>query len=109
MTTGTSMKSTRYRHGLLCESDGLVTVDRNIISTTNRCVALFIPHMKSIKSTVTDLINALSGNSSVNTVQHATIEEAVFSMSSGPSSGGTTGLCNLFLNNGPVNTLPPKR
>jgi hypothetical protein len=26
-----------------------------------------------------DLINALPGNSSVNTVQHATIEEAVFS------------------------------
>jgi hypothetical protein len=29
---------------------------------------------------VTDLINALPGNSSVNTVQHATIEEAVFSV-----------------------------
>jgi hypothetical protein len=28
---------------------------------------------------VTDLINALPGNSSVNTVQHAIIEEAVFS------------------------------
>jgi hypothetical protein len=28
---------------------------------------------------VTDLINALPGNSSVNTVQHATTEEAVFS------------------------------
>jgi hypothetical protein len=27
----------------------------------------------------TDLINGLPGNSSVNTVQHATIEEAVFS------------------------------
>jgi hypothetical protein len=27
-----------------------------------------------------DLINALPGNSSVNTVQHATIEEAVFSV-----------------------------
>jgi hypothetical protein len=27
---------------------------------------------------VTDLMNALPGNSSVNTVQHATIEEAVF-------------------------------
>jgi hypothetical protein len=27
---------------------------------------------------VTDLVNALPGNSSVNTVQHATIEEAVF-------------------------------
>jgi hypothetical protein len=29
---------------------------------------------------VNDLINALPGNSSVNTVQHATIEEAVFSV-----------------------------
>jgi hypothetical protein len=31
-------------------------------------------------NTVTDLIKALPGNSSVNTVQHATIEEAVFSV-----------------------------
>jgi hypothetical protein len=31
-------------------------------------------------NTVTDLINALPGNSFVNTVQHATIEEAVFSV-----------------------------
>jgi hypothetical protein len=31
---------------------------------------------------VTDLMNALPGNSSVNTVQQATIDEAVFSMSS---------------------------
>jgi hypothetical protein len=29
---------------------------------------------------VTDLINALPGNSYVNMVQHATIEEAVFSV-----------------------------
>jgi hypothetical protein len=29
---------------------------------------------------VTDLINVLPGNSSVNTVQHATIEEALFSV-----------------------------
>jgi hypothetical protein len=28
--------------------------------------------------TVTDLINALPGNSSVNMVQHATVDEAVF-------------------------------
>jgi hypothetical protein len=33
---------------------------------------------------LTDLINALPGNSSVNTVKHATIGEAVFSMSSAP-------------------------
>jgi hypothetical protein len=31
-----------------------------------------------------NLIRALPGNSSVNTVQHATIDEAVFSMSSAP-------------------------
>jgi hypothetical protein len=34
------------------------------------------------------LFNVLPGNSSVNTVQHATIDEAVFSMSSAQSSGG---------------------
>jgi hypothetical protein len=33
-----------------------------------------------IKYIVTDLINALPGNSSVNTAQHARIEEAVFSV-----------------------------
>jgi hypothetical protein len=32
----------------------------------------------------TDLINAFSGNGSVNTVQQATIDEAVFSLSSAP-------------------------
>jgi hypothetical protein len=30
-------------------------------------------------------------------------------MSFTPSSGGTTELCNPFLNSGSVNTLPPKR
>jgi hypothetical protein len=35
---------------------------------------------------VTDLINALPGNSSVNTVKHATIDEDVFSMLSAPRS-----------------------
>jgi hypothetical protein len=29
---------------------------------------------------ITDLINALPGNSSVNTIHHATMEKAVFSM-----------------------------
>jgi hypothetical protein len=53
---------------------------------------------------VTDLINALPGNSALNTAQHAAIDEAVFSMSSAPSSGGTTGLCNPFLSNGSANT-----
>jgi hypothetical protein len=34
--------------------------------------------------TVTNLMNALPGNSSVNTVQHATVDEAVLSTSSAP-------------------------
>jgi hypothetical protein len=55
---------------------------------------------------VTDVINALPGNSSLNTVRHAKIDEAVFFMSLAPSSGGSTGLCNPFLSNGSVNTLP---
>jgi hypothetical protein len=35
---------------------------------------------KKSESIVTDLINPLPGNSSVNTVQHASIEEAMFSI-----------------------------
>jgi hypothetical protein len=38
-------------------------------------------HLNSDDCFVTDLINALPGNSSVNTVQHATTQEAVFSVS----------------------------
>jgi hypothetical protein len=60
---------------------------------------------ENIIDNVTDSIKALPGNSSVNTVQHATINEAVFSMSSSPSSGGTTGLSNPFLSNDSLNTL----
>jgi hypothetical protein len=45
----------------------------------------------------------LPGNTSVNTVQHTTIDEAVFSMSSVLSNDGTTGLYNLLLGNGSVN------
>jgi hypothetical protein len=37
---------------------------------------------------VTDLIKALPGNSSVNKVQHATIEEAAFSVSAVTSRSG---------------------
>jgi hypothetical protein len=37
---------------------------------------------------VTDLINALPGNSTVNTVQHTTIEEAVFTVSDVTSRSG---------------------
>jgi hypothetical protein len=33
---------------------------------------------------VMDLINALPGNSSINTVRHTTLDEAVFSMSPAP-------------------------
>jgi hypothetical protein len=51
----------------------------------------------------------LPGNSSVNTVEHATIDEAMFSMSSAPSSGGTTGLRNPFLNNDSANKLPHRQ
>jgi hypothetical protein len=58
---------------------------------------------------VTDLIKALPGNSSVNMVQHVTIDESVFSMSAAPSSCGTTGLCNPFLSNDFVDTLPRKQ
>jgi hypothetical protein len=42
----------------------------------------------------------------VNNVQHATIDGSVFSMSSAPSSGGTTGLCNPLIGNDSVNTFP---
>jgi hypothetical protein len=59
-------------------------------------------------NTLTDLMNALPGNSSVNTVLHATIDDAVFSMSPAPSSGVTKGLYNPFLSNGLVKTLPRK-
>jgi hypothetical protein len=48
-----------------------------------------LPFWASFIHIVMDLINVLPGNSSVNTVQHATINEGVFSMSSTPSSGGT--------------------
>jgi hypothetical protein len=69
---------------------------------------LYIQHRQicSQINVVTDLINTLPGNSSVNVVQHATIDEVVFSMSSTLSSGGITGLCNPFLSNGSVNTFP---
>jgi hypothetical protein len=45
---------------------------------------------------VTDVINALPGNSSASKVQHAAIDYAVFSMSSALSSGGTTGYATRF-------------
>jgi hypothetical protein len=60
-------------------------------------------------SAVMDLMNALSGKSSVNTVQHAIIDEVLFSMSYATSRGGKTELCNPFLSNGSVNTLPRRQ
>jgi hypothetical protein len=51
----------------------------------------------------------VAGNNSVNTVQHAKIDEAVFSTSSAPSNDGTTGLCNPFLSNSSVYTLLRKQ
>jgi hypothetical protein len=44
------------------------------------CVTLVVTTLTIKKKTATDLSNALPGNSSVNTVQHSTIEEAVFSV-----------------------------
>jgi hypothetical protein len=51
----------------------------------------------TIKSTVTDLIIALPGNSYVNTVQHATIDVAVFSMSSALSNSRNGVLCDQLI------------
>jgi hypothetical protein len=57
-----------------------------------------------VDNIVTDLINVLPGDTSVNTVQHATIDEAVFSMSSAPrpvllrdksTRSLTCGMCSL--------------
>jgi hypothetical protein len=46
------------------------------------CIHLQGKNIASEKESIlTDLINALPGNSSVNTAQHAKIEEAVFSVS----------------------------
>jgi hypothetical protein len=72
-------------------------------------VAYHIKYSYSCIYTLTDFINALPGNNSVNTVQYAAIDNTLFSMSSAQSSGGTTGLCNPFLSNGSENTLPRKR
>jgi hypothetical protein len=53
-------------------------------SSTNIYVYILQPNRQcnevNVKYNVTDLINELPGNSSVNTVQHATIEEAVLSL-----------------------------
>jgi hypothetical protein len=46
---------------------------------------MYIMHLSYI---VMDLINALPGNSSVNTVQHSTIDKAVFSVVRATPSAG---------------------
>jgi hypothetical protein len=51
----------------------------------------------SLVDIVTDLINAMPGNSYVNTVQLATIDEAVFSMSSASSNSRNGVLCDQML------------
>jgi hypothetical protein len=46
---------------------------------------------------VTDVINALPGNSYINTIQHAIKDEDVFSMSSAQSNSRNGVLCDQFL------------
>jgi hypothetical protein len=57
------------------------------------------------KYIVTDLINALPGNSYVNTFQHATIDEAVLSMSSAPRNSKNGILCDQLLGYATVLTI----
>jgi hypothetical protein len=49
-----------------------------------------------INNIATDLINALPGNSSVNMVQQATIEEAVFSVYAVTSQNSGQRPCDMF-------------
>jgi hypothetical protein len=46
--------------------------------TNTKGTYIYYLHFRSFMHIVTDLINALPGNSSLNTVQHATIEEMTF-------------------------------
>jgi hypothetical protein len=89
------MRPLQFRHGQINSDISFYEIS---IYKFNQ---LYINH-----NTVIDLINVLPGNSSVNTSQHATINEAVFCMSSAPSTGGKTGFCNPLLGNGSVNTFP---
>jgi hypothetical protein len=54
---------------------------------------------------VTNLINVLSGSSSVNTVHYATIEEAVLSMSAATSNSRKDVLCDQLLGYATVLTI----
>jgi hypothetical protein len=64
---------------------------------SNMCCLAGLEGCISVLYILTELINMLPGNCSVNTAQHATIDGTVFSMSSAPSTGGTRGLCNPIL------------
>jgi hypothetical protein len=59
--------------------DHLSYVEKLCLCYATHCDVYRFPDVT--KYAVTVLINALPGNSSINTAQHATIEEAVFSMS----------------------------
>jgi hypothetical protein len=59
------------------------------------CILLWI-------NIVTDVINAFPCNSSVNTVQHATRDEVVFSMSSASSNSRNGILCDQLLSHATV-------
>jgi hypothetical protein len=75
----------------------------------NLCLHRFL--FTSIKSglhdnhIVTGIINALPGNSFVNTVQHATIDEALFYVVR-TEQRWNNGVCNPLLGTGSVNTFP---
>jgi hypothetical protein len=60
---------------------------------------------KELKSIVTDLINALPGSSSLNTVHYAAIEEAVFSISSAQNNIRNGVLCDQLLGFATVLTI----
>jgi hypothetical protein len=60
---------------------------------------------KYIHYIVTDVINALPGNSYVDTVKQATIDEAVFSILSAPSNSRNGILCDQLLRYATVLTI----
>jgi hypothetical protein len=78
--TEDELKGTCSRHG------EMITANTILVAKPEGNKSLWGPNRRwegNIKpkiDIVTDLINALPGNSSVNTAQHETIEEAVFSV-----------------------------
>jgi hypothetical protein len=77
----------------LCSFFGIGSCPQETWSSLHLHTILFL---KIHFGNVTDSINTLPVNSSVNTVQHATVDEAVFSMSSVPSSGEQGGCATHF-------------